>query len=124
MVICLAPVARREPPVPQYIHIADEPLFMRAVVWDRLSSGAGASVHFHTSRRNQYMRNEITQPAADLMNKVDAARKVLKNDIADMQQMIENTNRTIAVAKLTLAHLEMARDANCAQASRPRPIFK
>ena len=65
----------------------------------------------------EYMRIDITQSAADLMNKVDAARKALKNDIADMQQMIENTNSTIAVAKLTLAHLEMARDANCAQAS-------
>ena len=63
------------------------------------------------------MRSEITQSSADVMNKVDTVRQSLKNDIADIQRSIENANRTLSVAKLTLAHLEMARDPNWARAS-------
>ena len=53
------------------------------------------------------MRSEITQPAADVMNKVDTVR----------QRSIENANRTLSVAKLTLADLEDGREANWARAS-------
>ena len=63
------------------------------------------------------MRSEITQSAADVMNKVDTVRQSLKNDIADIQRSIESAKRTLSVAKLTLADLEDGREANWARAS-------
>ena len=56
------------------------------------------------------MRIDINQSNADIMTEVSALRRALKRDIADMEKMIENTNYTMSVAKLTLMHLELATD--------------
>ena len=56
------------------------------------------------------MRIDINQSNADTMAKVTALRRALKRDIADMEKMIENTNYTMSMAKLTLMHLELATD--------------
>ena len=56
------------------------------------------------------MRIDINQSNADIMTEVSALRRALKRDIADMEKMIENTNYTMSLAKLTLMHLELAAD--------------
>ena len=56
------------------------------------------------------MRIDINQSNADTMAKVTALRRALKRDIADMEKMIENTNYTMSMAKLTLMHLELTTD--------------
>jgi hypothetical protein len=63
------------------------------------------------------MRSSITQSTADAMTKVDSTRQALKNEIAELQRTIENANRTMSVAKLSLAHLEMARSRDWSRAS-------
>ena len=60
--------------------------------------------------RTKVMRIDINQSDADTMTKVAALRRALKRDIADMEKMIENTNYTMSMAKLTLMHLELATD--------------
>ena len=69
--------------------------------------GAGPQFPFN---RTSVMRIDINQSGADIMTEVSALCRALKRDIADMEKMIENTNYTMSVAKLTLMHLELATD--------------
>lgn len=54
------------------------------------------------------MPTELTRAEMDQVQALSQLSRQLKREITEMTRLIEGANHTISVAKLTLAHIELA----------------